>query len=208
VLFVAKLQLYKLTVLFKLLAVGLIGAVFIPLLPAGLVAFGESLLRPGLRRFMISGCLLVAVSIVWIAKPDLVDQRRMLKTHVESDLGMMEQWIADNTERSAVFAIPPSNSTFRSNARRAIVVNFMAFPYKDPEMVEWFRRIQSVAPIGQPESGLFIRPELDYAFENLEADDLRGLAQQYGVEYVLRQTPLEESERVKSIGDWTLYRIG
>lgn len=207
VLLVAKFQIYKLTVLFKLLALGIIGAVFVAFLPKWLSTGLDRWLARGPARVVVTVVVVGLVAALWILLPGPVDSRLIGKVHRESDLGRMERWISANTDRTDVFAIPPSNSSFRSNARRGIVVNFMAFPYNDRDMVEWFRRIQSMAPVGRPETGLHVRPQLDYAFEHLGAAELKRLAREYGFEYVLRQTTLEEFETVERVGNWTLYRV-
>ncbi len=207
VLFIAKFQAYKLTVLFKLLAVALMGAVLVEVVPPAVVHFFDGLLVRGRARFVTTLGIVAASSAVWLVAPSVVNNRLSGRVHSRSDLGQMERWIAGNSDEAAVFAIPPSNSSFRSNARRAIVVNFMAFPYNDTDIIEWYSRIQAVAPIGMVESGLRVRPKLDSAFESLEADELRYLATRYDFEYVLRRRVLEDFEAVKSIGAWTLFRV-
>lgn len=207
VLLVAKFQFYKLTVLLKLLALALICAFMASVLPAGVVRPVETLLKRGRPRLAAALSVLALFILIGVVKPDLVHSRLAGRLHVESALGQMELWIAENTDRSEVFAVPPSNSTFRTTARRAVVVNFMAFPYNDADMIEWYRRIQAMSPVGHVESGLNIRPELDGAFESLDADQLHELAREYGFTFVLRQRPIDGFRPIKTFGYWTLYGV-
>lgn len=207
VLFIAKFQVYKLTVLFKLLALALMGAVLVAVTQPPIVHFLDRLLVRGRMRLAAGLGIVIVCTVGWIVAPSMVDGRLNGRVHLGSDLGRMEQWIAANTDVEDVFAIPPSNSSFRSATRRGIVVSFMAFPYVDSDMIEWYSRIQALAPIGIIKTGLPVRPVLDDAFENLGEDELRSLAGEYDFEYVLRHRDLEDFETVKTIGDWTLYRV-
>ena len=206
VLVIAKFQLYKLTVLLKLLLLILISAAVVRTLPTALTAFTDGFLSRGRQRRIALVVVMAACALGWMSLPEFVDDRLIAPAHSRSDLGQMELWIADNTDRDAVFAIPPSNSSFRSNARRAIVVNFMAFPYSDVDMVEWYERLQAVAPLGLVETGLNVRPKLDAAFAEQTAADWKALAKVYGLEFVLREGDLAGLEVVHGIGEWKLLR--
>jgi hypothetical protein len=207
VLFVAKFQAYKLTVVFKLLALGLIVAVLAEMTPTAVVRALDKMLLPGKTRMTVTAVTIGICLGAWVLVPSALNSRLIGDVHSQSDLGMMEEWISENSEDGAVFAVPPSNSSFRSNARRAIVVNYMAFPYNDADMIEWYSRIQSVAPIGMVETGLNVRPALDDAFERLEARDLLSLSAKYGFDYALRRERIDDLTAVKSIGEWTLFRV-
>jgi len=207
VLLIAKFQAFKLTVLMKLLVLILISAVIVGAVPDRLVALGERLLEPGrIRVWMLAG-VLVAMAIGWNVLPGAVDGRLVATKHARSDLGKMERWIESHADRNVVFAIPPSISSFRSNAKRAIVVNYAAFPYNDADMIEWYERIQAVAPVGEVESGLGLKPKLDAAFSERTADEWRELARTYEFRFVLRRGDLSGLRVVRSVGDWKLYSV-
>jgi hypothetical protein len=134
------------------------------------------------------------------------------RARAATPLGQMESWVRHHTPVDAVFLIPPSVSSFRSSARRAIVVNHKAFPFRDPDMMEWFSRIQDVAPLSVPSRAPPGMPALlDGAFAHLTAADLAIVCEKYGASFVLRSAPLPEPDprfRLEHVvNGWTLYRL-
>ena len=210
VLIIAKFQAYKLTVLLKLLLIIVIVAAGIAVLPdstSDVLAKAERLLVQGRARVVMLVGLIVGLGVVWFALPELVEDRLAAKTHESSELGRMESWINANTDRGAIFAIPPSNNSFRSVAQRAVVVNFMAFPYSDSSMIDWYRRIQGISPVDRVERDPNPRTILDASFNKRSREDLSRLAAVYGFQYVLREALLVELQPVHTVGTWNLYRI-
>jgi hypothetical protein len=191
VLLVAKLQLFKMTVFAKLFFVILLTGAVCYWIPESIRAISHEIMRrPGIG--------LVVVVIAWIG----VGSAAVLTEGYFHDsvgpfrranqpVGQVEAWTRRNTSSSAIFAVPPSFSSFRSEAHRTIVINHKAIPYDDRLMETWFRRLMDMAPIELPERGT---PEtiarLDSAFANLSADELRILSDTYRFEYVVRPAPL------------------
>jgi hypothetical protein len=190
-LLIAKLQFFKMTVLAKLFFVIVVtGAVFY-WIPEGIRAFSHEIMRrPGIA--------LVVVMIAWIG----VGSAAVLSEgyfhdsvgpfrRADEPIGQVEAWTRRNTSSAAIFAVPPSFSSFRSEAHRTIVINHKAIPYDDRLMETWFERLRDMAPIELPERGT---PEtiarLDSAFARLSADQLRILSDTYRFEYVVRPAPL------------------
>ena len=60
---------------------------------------------------------------------------------------VIARWAATQSPRNAVFAVPPSWSGFRSEAHRAIVVDFKAFPFQETPIYTWFERLMDLAEI-------------------------------------------------------------
>ncbi len=193
VLAIAKLQLFKTTVLAKALLIIVAGSAANALLPHGI----RRMLHGGLRHGRIGA---IAVAAAWaVAMALTLPENGYLHNRIgpwqraAAPIGAVQEWVKTHTPRDAVFATPPSLSSFRSEAQRAIVVNHKAIPFTDRHMITWFERLTDLAPVGRPERGapdLLYR--LDAAFESLTERQLGELGQQYTFRYVLRSTPLPE----------------
>ena len=57
------------------------------------------------------------------------------------ELADVANFARENTPEDAVFLTPPKFGEFRYIAKRAIVVDFVAYPFQDLSMEEWYRRI-------------------------------------------------------------------
>jgi uncharacterized protein DUF6798 len=62
------------------------------------------------------------------------------------ELNDIAAWSSSNTPAQSTFMVPPSTTGFRYLARRAVVVNFKAYPFSDAGMREWLRRLGDMAP--------------------------------------------------------------
>ncbi|HEY5565121.1 MAG TPA: DUF6798 domain-containing protein, partial [Rhodothermia bacterium] len=210
-LIVAKFQAYKLTVVVKLLLLIVIAGVLVAAIPKRIAALANGLLKRGPAAVIASSVSLIIVLLLAVTKPSFLLPRLTHDLHAASDLGKMEGWIRDNTDRNAVFAIPPDNSTFRSNARRAIVVNYPAFPFDDVDMLTWYDRLLDVAPIEPPSSGLGLKPVLNDAFHAQSVAEWRVLKETYDIDFLLvdesKMTHLHPLERVHAEGSWTLHKL-
>ena len=193
VLAIAKLQLFKTTVLAKALLIIAAGSAVSALLPHGI----RRMLHGFLRHGRIGA---IAVAAAWVVTMALtLPENGSLRNRVgpwqraAAPIGAVQKWVKTHTPRDAVFATPPSLSSFRSEAQRAIVVNHKAIPFTDRHMITWFERLTDLAPVGRPERGApDLLSKLDAAFESLTERQLGELGQRYTFRYVLRSTPLPE----------------
>ncbi len=210
-LFVAKLQLFMMTVPAKLLLVILICGALTGLLPQPVHGFLDRALsgRYLLPLTLTAWALLLSAALLSEGYP-----RSRIHPFAREDSAatQIETWARANTPQDAVFAVPPSVSSFRSNAHRAIAVNFKAFPYRDEEAATWFTRLLDLAPIPLPERGSPALPaRLDAAYMQLPAADLLELAARYRIDYFVRPAPLtpltEPFEMVFQAGAWRVYRV-
>lgn len=194
---VAQLQLFKTTVLAKLLFV--------------ILACGAAIVHvPGWRRldraFVPAGwsvCILLALWLVVGGGPE---------PREDAPMARIGNWARTHTATDAVFAVPPSWSGFRSRAERAIVVNFKAFPFHPARNLEWFQRLTDLAPMTLPARGYpALADSLDASFFRLPPTQLQHLVSKYAFDYVVRATtlPVESPAytEVFSAGAWSVYRI-
>lgn len=182
---VAKLQFFKLTVLVNLGCSILLSAVLVRLLPESIRRLGRWLLdrrRLGLAVTLALAVLVGALAVQGVGRPGAL---LFPLRHLESPLGEVEQWARAETPPDALFAVPPSASSFRSFARRAIVADYAGFVFTDRDMQRWFRRLMDIAPIPPPETGLGVKPLLDAAYQAHMPDDWRRLQSGYGIDYLL-----------------------
>ncbi|MEM1042639.1 MAG: DUF6798 domain-containing protein [Bacteroidota bacterium] len=206
---VAKLQFFKLTVLVNLLCSVLIAAALVHLLPAPLRRTGRWLLeqrRAGLALALGFAFVVGVLAVQGVGRPGalLVPVR-----HLASPLGEAEQWARAETPPDALFAVPPSVSSFRSFAHRAVVANYAGFVFADRDMQVWFRRLMDLAPISPPETGIGVKPVLDAAYARHEPEAWRRLQSGYGIDYILM--PQEAAAlpfRVAFENEgWLVYRL-
>lgn len=194
---VAQLQLFKTTVLAKLLLV---------ILACGAVAVHVPWRQRLDRAFAPAGwsaCILLAL---WLVVAGGSEARE------DAPMARIEEWARTHTATDAVFAVPPSWSGFRSRAERAIVVNFKAFPFHPARNLEWFQRLTDLAPVTLPARGYpALLDSLDASFFRLPPARLQRLGSTYAFDYVVRAGTLAEElpgyTEVFSAGGWSVYHI-
>jgi hypothetical protein len=212
VLFVAQLQLFKLTVWAATLLALLLGAWVGGVLPSRLRALGERALegpRLGLA-VVVAAALATAAAVAAGLGPAAA--RYSPAQHAASDLGRAEAWAHAHTPADALFLIPPSNATFRTHARRSVVVNFKPTPYQRGGIEVWLARMLAAAPAPVPERGGFpFQATLDAAYAANDAAAWRRLAAHFGADYALvdaARTPSRPpGPPAFRAGDWAVYRL-
>lgn len=211
VLFVAKLQLFKITVFARIVLITLACGAFVQVVPGWFRQFSERLLN---NRLFLTGLVLsawLAVTLASFAQVDFFTKRWGPYNREKSDLGRIETWAQAETPRDALFAIPPSVSSWRSHTKRALVINFKAFPYDDELMFSWYERLMDVAPIppGTAGGGVVLA-RLDHAYENLSPARMAEIAGKYGITHFVRSTPLTPHpsfQQVYTAGEWAVYAV-
>ncbi|MEM1126989.1 MAG: DUF6798 domain-containing protein [Bacteroidota bacterium] len=206
-LFIAKLQLFKATVLAKVI-LG-IALTAVPVAFLRLKASQSTPLVWGLLALVLMGWLGAGLSLRSAHVPAAFTLRAV--DRVASPLGEVATWARQTTPPDAVFAIPPTESAFRTMAQRGIAINFKAFPYRDPDILAWYTRLQDWAPVPLHHPSTAARlTALDEAYHALPAASLLTLADQYEVTYLLRAAPLAphpELEQVFTASPYHVYRV-
>lgn len=95
-------------------------------------------------------------------------------------LAELYHWCQTQTDKGAIFVIPPEFIDFRINARRAVVADWKCMPIRPEDTVEWYRRLTSVC--GRP-----FRSQVDakQSYLELDAARARDLAREFGARYVV-----------------------
>ncbi|MBT8400235.1 MAG: hypothetical protein KJO98_07150 [Rhodothermia bacterium] len=173
--FVIKLQLFKLSVVAKVLLLATACTAL------GHAVFTRSRVRVSLSAQIAGGAIVIALLAVAAAKRVGQPTPRMTES--------VETWARSSTPANAKFLIPPSISSFRSMAERAIVVNYAATPFSPDDLVEWYHRITAIAPVGADRVGIELKTRLDASFHRQTESDWSRLAEQFSVDYlVMRQS--------------------
>jgi hypothetical protein len=97
------------------------------------------------------------------------------------------EWIQEYTPGNAVFLVEPLMSEFYVFAEKAEFVSFNHSPQSAGDILEWYKRIE-LSNGGQPPSFPVARDELQANFYQLDEDNIRRLAEEYGLSYYLGLT--------------------
>lgn len=190
---IAKLQLFKSTVLIKALMVISICAAAMQVLPLSINVTVNQFLNRSRWSAPASGVLLLMA--LWLLQPDRLERKVYPFSQKQEITTPLLSWVRDHTPQDALFAIPPSWSGFRSHAQRSVLINFKAFPYRDEDIYRWFNRLNEIAPISLPNrtsSNLLSR--LDSSYHALTTDKLANIVYQRDVNYVIRTAPLVKAD--------------
>ena len=200
---ITKLQLFKLTILIKVFCVIMISNAIARLVlrfyKQGLSSFFD-------HGHYALGTTILLTSMLLLISPDALGIRPVIESPKEA----VAEWARDSTDVDAVFAVPPSWDHFRSQARRAIVVNFKAIPFHPSSMTQWLTRLMDLAPMDlPPRGGGPVIAELDHAFDSLTTQQVLDLHTKYGFDYIVskQSTMSEEFEFVYQSAPWTVWRI-
>ncbi len=211
ILFVAKLQLFKLTVWVTTLLSLFIGSWIAGLPPTTVREFAERILRRRTTGLMVVGVATGVTIAMVVAGMGPAAARYGPSVFASSDLHDVESWARTHTPRDALFITPPSNTTFRTAAQRSVVVNFKPTPYQRGGINIWLYRILSVAPIAVPEDGAGFLEALDVAYASNDEADWHRIAGEFDAEWALvdvSRTPSPPSGLPAfRAGDWAIYRI-
>lgn len=96
------------------------------------------------------------------------------------------------TPAEAVFLTPPNFGSFRLQARRAIVVDFYAFPFQDAAMLEWRQRLlDCYGPTTL--TGFDAVDEMRNHYDVIRAEEILAVQQKYGAAYAVlfKKTPTD-----------------
>ncbi len=208
-LILAKLQLFKMTIILKMLMVISACTIAVRLLPKLTDKLDHLVFeRPALLALLLLG----AVSMVLIVQPGRFSQKIYAYNKKAIASAQLAEWGRSHADQDEVFAVPPSWSSFRYHAQRAIAINHKAFPYHDRDIPEWFNRIKAMAPGYKPErtDGSLLEI-LDNRYNALSSQVLEHLSFEYEFDYVIRSSPLADDtsqfELIHKNGDWLVYRL-
>jgi len=169
-------------------------------------------LRPRLAGAALNAAMMCAllVPVFWSSHILPMPQTALIERPIFSlsDLSGEEidlaNWARLNTPKASVFLVNPSLGTFRITAERAIVVDFIAFPFQDQAMAEWQQRIFDC--YGVPKAkGFDAVPQMRDKFTHITDKKLAALQVKYGFDYAVLYKSTKTKYRV--IFDTLNYKI-
>ncbi len=101
-----------------------------------------------------------------------------------SETADMAAFARENTPIDAVFLTPPKFGEFRYMAERAIIVDFVAYPFQDLSMKEWYLRMADCYTATDL-LGFTAVPEINHRFHSISDEKLTTIAEKYGVTYAV-----------------------
>jgi len=126
----------------------------------------------------------------------------------------LHRWAQENSASDAIFVIPPSMTGFQYGSNRAQYVSFKSFPFAAEPTLEWWNRLQQVAPIEQVEpGGTALLARLDSSYAHMRLADLRPFVATHDVDYIVRPQPdpaaWQDTETAEWCSDrWCVYWAG
>lgn len=156
---------------------------FVPLVLSIAESRGRSI-SPGTSLITLFACAIIAIVgwdhwLGWGMTPEQVD----------ADYRKICSWAEESTPVDVVFLVPPAETAFRLEAKRAIVVNFKHVPQLGGEILEWLKRLEAV--LGTSDLKSFPRDyvrtlsALDERYAAREPEELIGVARAYSARYVV-----------------------
>jgi len=121
------------------------------------------------------------------------------KSELGSDGAEIAEFAQHHTPQDAIFFTPPNWGQFRLLAKRAIVVDFKAFPFADVAIAEWYERINNCYdnPVG---TGFLIIGNSTENYKNITDSKLLELSRKYNFTYAVlySETPTNFNELFQS----------
>lgn len=154
----------------------------------------------------------IAIIILIIVKPIYqlrFEYKDFEKRNRATDSRHVLEWIAENTPKKAVFLVDPTILHFYVYAQRAMFVSFIHVPQSAADILEWYQRIKLCNANRLPEkSGFDSREELRTNFYSLDENQIRQIANSYGISYYLgspqQRLPFDQVYRNSY---YTLYKV-
>jgi hypothetical protein len=96
------------------------------------------------------------------------------------------QWIRQQTDRDALFAVPPDWKDFRLIAQRAIVADSAGAPFYPPDTIEWDHRLADLTGLDHTGSV----EEVANGYRTMNTRRLHQLQERYGVTYFVTDSKM------------------
>ncbi len=101
-----------------------------------------------------------------------------------TELAELAKFTRENTPSNAVFLTPPKFGEFRYLAERAIVVDFVAYPFQDQSMHEWYQRMVDCYGTSD-QKGFEALPDYNQSVYAYDDNTILALSEKYGFQYAI-----------------------
>lgn len=150
------------------------------------------LLRWRLSGLLFSTSSILAVAVLFFLFSNTLTPPSFLKYEVpvfslyktNGELADIANFAKTNTPSDALFLTPPKFGEFRYMANRAIVVDFVAYPFQDLSMQEWYQRMANCYGVADKQ-GFDAIWQLNQNVYFYTDDQILKLSEKYGFEYAI-----------------------
>jgi hypothetical protein len=181
------------------------GRLIIHALPHGFQLGIQTILRRVAPIMIISATIVVIFQSLYQLQTEFLyfQQRK-----AEPMLSAFE-WVSENTPKQAIFLVDPTISDFYIHAQRAMFVSWKHSPQAAVDILEWYERIKLSNGNRSPDkSGFNSLEELRTNFYYLDEDQIRQIANSYGISYYLGLPHQQLTfERVYGNSYFVVYRV-
>ncbi|MCI4671408.1 MAG: hypothetical protein MRZ79_24920 [Bacteroidia bacterium] len=120
-------------------------------------------------------------------------------------------FMKENLPEEAIVLSPPGFGALRVEGRRALVVDFKAFPFGDGAIIEWYNRVNSFygnKPAIQTRNMDELKSQQKEFYNQLSPAQLKLLRQKYPFDYaILPAAKYRNSNGLFEFGDWKLVNM-
>lgn len=134
------------------------------------------------KKLLISSSIVIIGLVLTINYTDSFPLKRYQKSylsskHLTENQQSLSDFIESNTSKESLFLTPHLFGFVRTESKRAIVVDFKAFPFQDKVMLEWYHRIENC--YGLDKDGF------EEYYKKLNDKKLYDLKTKYGFNYAV-----------------------
>jgi len=180
--------------LYIYLAIRLLSIILLSFYVLLILTFGAFTRKLLFLNLLVGTILIIVVGtfhsrLPYLSQLDAVNRvRDNLTLSIKSQLGSKGDEIAEfarqNTPEESIFLTPPMWGQFRLLARRAIVVDFKAFPFADTAILEWYDRITNCYG-NSTVAGFAMIDELNENYSGINDNTLLTLQENYSFSYAV-----------------------
>lgn len=148
----------------------------------GLSLTALSLLFNGRKRMVIVYFLVITSSLLisntsYFKEINPYQRQYFASFPLADNKTSINDFILSNSSEDAVFLTPHDFGFIRTEAKRAIVVDFKAFPFPESAMKEWYNRIQDCYGLD--------KEKFQTKYQELNDDELLSLKSKYKFQYAI-----------------------
>ncbi len=154
------------------------------------------------RRTLFASFIVLIGTIValnyWGSSPIQKYQKKYLSSNqLTANQSSLVEFIRKNTSEESVFLSPHLFGFIRTEAKRAIVIDFKAFPFKETVMLEWYRRIEDCYGLQED--------AFEKVYKNLDDSRIHQLQKKYNFDYAILYQ--ETETKIPTIYSDSEYKI-
>jgi len=134
------------------------------------------------KLFLILTCVVMIGFTLTINSMESTSLKRHQKSylssnHLTNNQSSLSEFIQSHTSKESLFLTPYLFGFIRTESKRAIVVDFKAFPFQDKAMLEWYKRIENCYGLD--------KDHFEESYKNLNDQKVHDLKKEYLFDYAI-----------------------